>query len=120
MRAQLGHPDDQAAQVYVTNGRNGNLNAYSADGFRVVVDALRQQRGPKAADVLRAFTSSAENCPLDKQGRIALSQPHRDAGGIQPAAQVLLSPMLDDRTGARRHGRPNGNLGQGPLRGLPE
>jgi acetyl esterase/lipase len=26
----------------------------------------------------------------------------RDAGGIRPAAQALLCPMLDDRTGARR------------------
>ena len=26
----------------------------------------------------------------------------RDAGGIQPAAQALMCPMLDDRTGARR------------------
>ena len=26
----------------------------------------------------------------------------RDAGGLQPAAQALMCPMLDDRTGARR------------------
>ncbi|MCK9563672.1 MAG: alpha/beta hydrolase [Bacteroidales bacterium] len=32
----------------------------------------------------------------------ALVQRIRDSGGVQPAGQALLSPMLDDRTAARR------------------
>lgn len=65
------------------------LSVYAPNEFQSLVDAVSQATDGQSREVLRAITSGAETCPLDKQGRVMLPEGLRRKAGIVRDVAVL-------------------------------
>ncbi len=84
-------------KLVVTRGLDDNLVVYTEEGFRVFAEQWMEQLSAGKADYrrLRRFVATnAENCELDKQGRILISQKLREFAHL--AKDVVISGNLNN------------------------
>lgn len=67
---------------YVTQGRKGQLSAYTESQYKALFAELGARTDEEASEVLRALAEQTDECPVDAQGRIILNAQLRAAAGI--------------------------------------
>ena len=84
-------------KLVVTRGLDENLVVYTQEGFEKSAEALMEQLSSGKADgrkLRRYFATNAENCELDKQGRILLSAKLRAHAKLD--RDVVISGNLEN------------------------
>ncbi len=84
-------------KLVVTRGLDDNLVVYTEEGFRVFAEQWMEQLSAGKADYrrLRRFVATnAENCELDKQGRILISAKLREFAHLEK--DVVISGNLNN------------------------
>ena len=84
-------------KLVVTRGLDGNLVVYTEEGFRAFAEQWMEQLSAGKADYrkLRRFVATnSENCELDKQGRILISNKLREFAGL--TKDVVISGNLSN------------------------
>jgi len=79
----------QPEHLYITPAPRGNLNAYTEKDFREIIDTLSSRRTREASDFLRQFSAAAEISPMDKQGRLVITDPLRVKAGLKKDIVIL-------------------------------
>ena len=84
-------------QCYLFFGDDGCVSVRSAETFDAQASELveRSKRGEISRDRLRAFSSSASEATIDKQGRITLDARLRAHAGIEPHSPVMVLGYID-------------------------
>jgi MraZ protein len=82
---------------YLFFGDDGCVSVRSVESFDEQAAQLveRAKRGEISRNRLRAFSSSATQATIDKQGRITLDARLREHAGIEPQAAVVVLGYLD-------------------------
>ncbi|MDO4477952.1 MAG: division/cell wall cluster transcriptional repressor MraZ [Lachnospiraceae bacterium] len=86
--------DIDGKPVVVTRGWDANLVVYTMDAWEEYVKSWLELPGsdPKVRKYRRFIATNAEQCELDKQGRILISQTLRDHAGLDK--DVIISGNL--------------------------
>ncbi|MGB0114729.1 MAG: hypothetical protein WBP59_16035 [Ilumatobacteraceae bacterium] len=84
-------------QCYLFFGDDGCVSIRSVETFDAQAAELveRSKRGEISRDRLRAFSSSAAQATIDKQGRITLDARLREHAGIDPHSAVMVLGYID-------------------------
>ena len=88
MRDQLLRAGQEMV-FYITQGRLGNLNAYSQAAYEELVQNLGSRTDEEAGIALRTIASETEECQVDKQGRVVIPQRLRQYAGIGRDVVIL-------------------------------
>jgi MraZ protein len=88
MRDQVTR-DGQPLIFFVTKGRKGQLSAFPESQYNQLVDELGSRTDEEASEALRSMAEDTEECPVDAQGRLVLSQRLREAAGISRDVVII-------------------------------
>lgn len=82
---------------YLFFGDDGCVSVRSVETFNEQASELveRAKRGEISRNRLRAFSSSASEATIDKQGRVTLDARLRQHAGIEPSAPVVVLGSID-------------------------
>jgi len=83
---------EQLGEVfYVTKGLDKSLFVFPEEEWQIFVDKLKNLplTNPNARSFVRIFYSGASECSFDKQGRILITQPLREYGGLEKDVRVI-------------------------------
>ncbi|MES2202544.1 MAG: hypothetical protein V4498_09850 [candidate division FCPU426 bacterium] len=81
--------DGQALTVWVWRHAKGYLRAYPEKQFNDLATSFEGVPGKESETALRDLMDNTEECPIDKQGRIILSQKFREETGIKREVVVV-------------------------------
>jgi MraZ protein len=88
---------DLGEHCYLFIGDDGCVSVRSEESFQSqaaeLIDAVK--RGEASRDRKRAFSASAVQATIDKQGRVTIDQRLRDHAGIAPQGSVMVLGSLD-------------------------
>jgi MraZ protein len=76
--------DDFRGKCVLTDGLDGCVYAYTREGWEQFVKAMDElpEEDEKVRRLLRHYYGSAEECDIDKQGRMTMPQSIRDRAGL--------------------------------------
>jgi MraZ protein len=82
---------------YLFFGDDGCVSIRSVETFQIEANEMvaKAKRGEISRDRLRAFSSSASEAAIDKQGRVTLDARLRDHAGLEPQAAVVVLGNID-------------------------
>ncbi len=88
---------DLGEQCYLYIGDDGCVSIRNVDTFEAeAVDLLEQvKRGEASRNRQRAFSASASQATIDKQGRVTIDARLREHAGIEPQAAVMVLGSID-------------------------
>ncbi len=81
--------DGQPLLFYVAPGRDGQLNVYAEREYHEMTEELGAGTDEIAREALRFVSANTDTCPLDKQGRLVVSQALREVAGIKRDVVVV-------------------------------
>jgi len=88
---------DLGEQCYLFIGDDGCVSIRSVETFEAQALEMIEQvkRGEASRNRQRAFSASASQATIDKQGRVTIDARLREHAGIEPQAAVMVLGSLD-------------------------
>jgi MraZ protein len=120
MREQV-EKEGQDLSFIITSISADYLSAYAPNEFQELINSVRESTDPNSRELMRRLTSEAETCPLDKQGRVTLTNVLRQLAGLQRDVVVIgVAKRIEiwDRARYEAHRQATADVGARLMSGL--